>query len=50
MSKRLASAMAAYALLAAIAFRVLHGKALYAILILYGLFAVKTLIAARIDR
>ena len=42
--------MTAYAILAAIAFRVLHGKALYAILVLFGFFAVKTLIAARIDR
>jgi hypothetical protein len=50
MTKRLASAMAAYAVLAAIAFKVLHGKALYAILILFGLFALKTLIAARVDR
>jgi hypothetical protein len=50
MAKRLASAMAAYAVLTAIAFKVLHGKALYAILILFGFFALKTLIAARVDR
>lgn len=42
--------MAAYAILAAIAFKVLHGKALYAVLILYAFFALKTLIAARADR
>ena len=50
MDKRLASAMAAYVLLAAIAFRVLHGKALYAILILFGGLAIKTVIAARAHR
>jgi hypothetical protein len=49
MNKRLASAIAAYAALLAIAFRVLHGKALYAILILFGALAFKTLIAARRD-
>lgn len=42
--------MAAYAFLVAIAFRVLHGKALYAILIVFGGLAVKTLIADRANR
>lgn len=41
--------MAAYAVLLTIAFRVLHGKALYAILILFGGLAFKTLIAAKRD-
>jgi hypothetical protein len=50
MSKRLASALAAYGVLAVIAFRVLHGTALYAILCVFGIFAIKTLIAARVDR
>ena len=51
MDKRLAGAMLAYALLAAIAFRVLQGKVLYAVLILFGGLALKTLIAAkRTDR
>ena len=43
-------AMGAYALLAAIAFRLLNGKVLYAVLILFGGLAIKTLIAARADR
>jgi hypothetical protein len=47
---RLASALAAYAILTAIAFRILHGKALYAVLILFGGLAVKTLIADRAGR
>lgn len=42
--------MAAYGLLAVISFRLLHGKALYAVLILFGGLAVKTLIGARADR
>ena len=42
--------MAAYGVLAVIAFRILHGKALYAILILFGGLAIKTLIAAKADR
>ncbi len=41
--------MAAYAVLIAIAFFVLHGKALYAVLILFGGLALKTLIAAKRD-
>jgi hypothetical protein len=50
MSTRLASALGAYAVLAAIAFRILHGKALYAVLILFGGLAVKTLIADKAGR
>ncbi len=51
MHKRLASAIMAYAVLVAIAFRILQGKLLYAVLILFGGLAVKTLIAAkRTDR
>lgn len=43
--------MLAYGVLGAIAFRVLNGKFLYAILILFGGLALKTLIAAkRTDR
>jgi hypothetical protein len=49
MNKRLAAAMGAYSVLLAIAFRLLHGKALYAILILFGGLALKTLIAAKRD-
>jgi hypothetical protein len=49
MNKRLAGAMGAYAVLLAIAFFLLHGKALYAILILFGGLALKTLIAAKRD-
>ena len=41
--------MGAYAVLLAIAFFVLHGKALYAILIVFGGLALKTLIAAKRD-
>lgn len=47
MNKRLASAMAAYAILIAIALYLLHGKLLYAVLILFGGLLAKTLIAAR---
>lgn len=51
MDKRLAGAFLAYGLLAAIAFWVLRGKLLYAILILFAGLALKTLIAAkRTDR
>ena len=42
--------MAAYLLLAAIASRVLHGIVLYAVLFLYGAFALLTLSAARTRR
>ncbi len=42
--------MAAYAVLLGIAFFVLHGKALYAILILFGGLALKTLISAKRDQ
>lgn len=41
--------MGAYAVLVAIASYVLHGKALYAVLILFGGLALKTLIATRRD-
>jgi hypothetical protein len=47
---RLALALGAYGLLTAIAFRVLSGKLLYAVLILFGGLAIKTMIAARINR
>jgi hypothetical protein len=49
MNKKLAGAMGAYAVLIAIAFLVLHGKALYAILILFGGLAFKTFIATKRD-
>ncbi len=41
--------MGAYAVLIAIAFLVLRGKALYAILILFGGLAFKTFIATKRD-
>jgi len=41
--------MGAYGVLLAIAFILLHGKALYAILILFGGLALKTFIAAKRD-
>ena len=41
--------MGAYVVLVAIAYFVLHGKAFYAILILIGGLALKTLIAAKRD-
>ena len=47
MNKKLAAAMGAYAVLCAIAFFALHGKARYAIFILFGGLALKTLIAAK---
>jgi hypothetical protein len=47
MNKRLAAAMAAYAVLIALAFYLLRGKALYAVLILFGALVAKTLIAAK---
>jgi hypothetical protein len=50
MNMRLAIALGAYAILAVIAFRVLHGKALYAVLILFGGLAAKTWIADRSGR
>jgi predicted membrane protein len=43
--KRLATAMAAFAALSVIAAFILHGTALAAVLILFGYFAVRTLIA-----
>ena len=45
MNKRLAAAMAAYLVLAAVAIFVLHGLALYAVLISFGGLGLKTLIA-----
>jgi hypothetical protein len=50
MNKRLALAVASYAVLAAIASRVLTGKLLYAVLFVFGALAIRTLIAARADR
>jgi hypothetical protein len=47
MTKRLATALAAYAVLSVIAFFVLKGTALYVVLILFGYFAVRTLIAVK---
>ena len=48
MKKRLATAMAAYAALGVTAAFVLHGTPLAVVLILFGYFAVRTLIAAKI--
>ncbi|HWE53270.1 MAG TPA: hypothetical protein VG273_25990 [Bryobacteraceae bacterium] len=45
MNKRLVGAFSAYAVLGVVAFFVLKGTALYVILILFGYFAVRTLIA-----
>lgn len=50
MNKRLGGAMLAYVVLAGIAFRVLDGKVLYAVLILFGGLAAKTLISAKRDQ
>lgn len=47
MNKRLAAAMGAYGVLIAIAVYLLHGKLLYAVLILFGGLIAKTLIAAK---
>jgi hypothetical protein len=47
MNKRLAAALGAYAVLVAIAAYLLHGKLLYAVLILFGGLIAKTLIAAK---
>jgi hypothetical protein len=47
MTKRLGAAMGAYAVLIAIAVYRLHGKLLYAVLILFGGLIAKTLIAAK---
>jgi hypothetical protein len=47
MNKRLATALGAYAVLMAIAGWLLHGKLLYAVLILFGGLIAKTLIAAK---
>ena len=47
MNKRLRSALAAYAVLIAIGVWRLHGKMLYALLIVFGGLIVKTLVAAK---
>ncbi len=47
MNKRLAAAMGAYAVLIALAVYLLHGKLLYAVLILFGGLIAKTLIATK---
>jgi hypothetical protein len=47
MNKRLATALAAYAILGAIALVLLRGTILYAVLILFAGLAAKTLIAAK---
>ncbi len=47
MNKRLAMAMGAYAVLIAMAFSILHDKALYAVLILFAGLALKTAVAAK---
>ncbi len=47
MNKRLMAALAAYAVLIAIGVWLLHGKMLYALLIVFGGLIVKTLIAAK---
>lgn len=48
MSKRLATALAAFAALGVVASFVLHGKPLLVVLILFGYFAVRSLIAEKI--
>jgi hypothetical protein len=47
MNKRLVGALGAYAVLIAVAAYLLHGKLLYAVLILFGGLIAKTLIAVR---
>ncbi len=47
MNKRLVSALLAYAVLAGIAWRVLSGKILYAVLILFGGLAAKAIIVTK---
>lgn len=47
MSKRLATALAAFAALGVVAFFVLRGKPLLVVLILFGYFAVRSLIAEK---
>jgi len=47
MNTKLAKAMAAYAALIALAFYLLHGKFLYAVLLFFGLLIAKTLIAVK---
>jgi hypothetical protein len=50
MNKRLAMALAAYAVLIGAAFFLLHGKILYAVLILLAGLAIKTVAADRMLR
>jgi hypothetical protein len=47
MNKRLMAALAAYAVLIGTGVWLLHGKMLYALLILFGGLVVKTLVAAK---
>jgi hypothetical protein len=47
MEKRLVAAMGAYAVLVGLALYLLHGKLLYAVLILFSGLILKTLIAAK---
>jgi len=47
MNKRLFAALAAYAVLIALGVWLLHGKMLYALLIVFGALIVKTLVAAK---
>jgi hypothetical protein len=47
MNTKLAKAMAAYGALIALAFYLLHGKFLYAVLLFFGLLIAKTLIAVK---
>ncbi len=46
-AKRLATAMAAYAILIGLAFFLLRGKLLYAVLLVFLLLVLRTLIAAK---
>jgi hypothetical protein len=48
MNKRLATALGAYAALSVLAVLVLHGKPLWVVLILFGYFAIRTVIADKI--
>ena len=50
MTKRLTAALAAYAGLAAVACFTLQGNVRYAVLILFGYFALRTFIATKISR
>ena len=48
MNKRLAGSLVAFAVLAVVASYLLHGKVLAVVLILYGYFAVRTVIADKL--